>query len=144
MRALEEALLLEYLIASYQRDEPRLQSIQRRTEQIAHPNRIVRLVMALLLSLKGELETACEMLKDVQAESDRDGDPLFALGALCHRARLTVHQGHIRHAYGLSVHAIDRLAALGTPDGMPLMTLLMWCWGACITNGMIWQRLNIT
>jgi LuxR family transcriptional regulator, maltose regulon positive regulatory protein len=116
----EEALLLAYLVASYRQDAARLAEIAQ-TAANAHPDRITRLVLALVVSLGGDFRHACQLLAEAQEMSERDGDIPLALTALFHQCRFQVFLGNLHRAYELSRAALERVRDLGNA-ALPMAT----------------------
>lgn len=106
--------LLAYMMPQYRPDEARLMALVNDKSL----GRGARTSVAMLFSVRGDLETACEMLSSVQDDSELAGDIALMLTALFHRCRLRVYQGLMHHAYVLSQQALHRVAELGRAQSM--------------------------
>lgn len=109
----DEVLLLAYLIASYRQDADQLAQITDVASAHPNPDRITKLVLGLLLMVKGDLHQAAPLMAAAQAESEREGDVGFALTALFHQCRLQVFMGNLHQAHALCQQALDMINTLG-------------------------------
>ncbi len=118
----DEVLLLSYLVASQRRDREWLDVIER--EAAAHVQRspATKLVLALVISLKGDLRRACGLLTEAEAVSERDNDLAGAMTALFHLCRFQVYLGNFHQANELIQRALQKSQALGGA-ALPLVTL---------------------
>lgn len=108
----EEALMLAYLVASYRQDAAQLATIAQTAEK-ARPDRITKLILALVVSLSGDLLRTCQLLAESQEMSERAGDIPLALTALFHQCRFQVFLGNLHRAYDLSQVALQRIREIG-------------------------------
>lgn len=132
-----EALLFAYLVASYRQDAARLTAIAQAAAE-ARPDRVTKLVLGLVLSLKGDLRAACERLTESQEASEREGDVQLALSALFHQCRFQVFLGNLHRAYALSHQALERIGQLGGA-ALPLATMAYTTLGRI---GIEWNQLD--
>ncbi len=102
----DEVLLLSYLVASKRQDAARLEALRREAAENVERSPVVKTVLALLVSLKGDFRFACDLLAEAQAASTRQGDAAAALTALFHQCRFHVYAGNLRQAYTLSEQAL--------------------------------------
>lgn len=108
-----ETLLLAYLVASYQQNAVQLEAIAAEAAALPHPDHLTKLVLALLVSLKSDWRTACQLMAEAQEASEREGDLSAALTALFQRCRMHVFAGELHQAHALSQQALQRVQELG-------------------------------
>jgi len=110
---LSESLFLYYMVASYRHDTARLASVIAAAGAQKQPDRLTKLVLALLLDMKGDLRRACDLMADVQEASEHEGDLSMALTALFHQCRFQVYLGNLHQAYHLSQSALEQIRGMG-------------------------------
>jgi LuxR family maltose regulon positive regulatory protein len=103
----QEALLLAYLVATYRQDTGRLAAIVSAANASEHLDQTVKLILALITSLSGDLRAACQMLAEVQVAAEQMGNATLAHTALFHQCRFEVFQGNLRAAHALSQQALE-------------------------------------
>jgi LuxR family transcriptional regulator, maltose regulon positive regulatory protein len=117
----EESLLLAYLVASYRQDAGRLTAIAQAASARVQPNPVTKMVLALVVSLGGDLHTTCQLLAEAQESAEREGDMSLALTALFHQCRFQVFIGNLHHAYELSQTALSHIHDVGNA-ALPMAT----------------------
>jgi len=76
--------------------------------QLPKSDRFLRSIVAWILSLTGlDPQDGNQALKKVAAMSQEIGNPLIAVTALCHHARLQVRQGRLRQAWEVLERALQ-------------------------------------
>ncbi|MBW7883532.1 MAG: hypothetical protein H3C34_13000 [Caldilineaceae bacterium] len=108
-----ESLLLTYLVATYRLDANRLAALAAAASARSEPDRVAKLVLALVISLTGDLATACRLLAEAQNVSEQQGDTALALTILFHRCRLHVFLGDLHQTHALAQHALARVQEPG-------------------------------
>jgi LuxR family maltose regulon positive regulatory protein len=109
----DEVLVFSYLVASQRQDRAWLDKIAAQAEVSAQHDLMTKVVLALLLSVKGDLRRACQLLSEAQESGERDSEVTLALTALFHQCRLQVFQGNLQQAHALCQQALERIHVLG-------------------------------
>src|SRR5207244_1461398 len=104
-----ESLLLAYLLASYRHDSVRLDAIAAEAQANAQPDPVTKLALGLVLSAKGDLRRACDLMAEAQEAGERAGDLSLALTALFHQCRFHVFLGNLHRAHALSEQALQHI-----------------------------------
>jgi LuxR family transcriptional regulator, maltose regulon positive regulatory protein len=108
-----ESLLLAYLVASYRQDRAKLESVAQTAHLNPHPDATTKLVLGLLMGLRGEWRGASQLMAEAQAMSERAGEFGLALSALLHRCRFLVFAGDLRAAHDGCQMALERIQVVG-------------------------------
>lgn len=117
----DETLMLAYLIATYHQDTARLAAIAAQASANPHPDRITKMVLALVISLSGDLRHACQLLAEVQDASERADDWLTMMTSLFHQCRFQVFLGNLHQAHALCQQALQRIHDQGS-TALPIAT----------------------
>ncbi|HEX2619256.1 MAG TPA: LuxR C-terminal-related transcriptional regulator, partial [Phototrophicaceae bacterium] len=134
----EETLMLAYLIATYRQDGARLAALAAEAAIQPHPDRVTQLVLALIVSLSNDWQTAAQIMAEAQSASERAGDDIMALTALFHQCRFHVFLGNLHQAYELSHQALERVHKLGAA-ALPMATFAHVSLGRILIE---WNRLD--
>lgn len=130
-----ETLLLAYLVASYRHDAARLEAIAEEAAASPNPDRVSKMVLALIVSLGGNWRYACQLMGEARQASEAKGDDSLALTALFQQCRLDVFAGFLHQAYELSQEALQRISELGNIV-LPMATFVH------VSLGRIWIEWN--
>jgi LuxR family transcriptional regulator, maltose regulon positive regulatory protein len=74
-----------------------------------------KLLIAVLLSVQGDMQRASEWMTNVQATSEREGNTVLALTAMFHQCRFTVFLGRLETAHTLAQAALQHMGDAVTP-----------------------------
>ncbi|MBL8160619.1 MAG: hypothetical protein JNJ61_01440 [Anaerolineae bacterium] len=107
----DEALLLRYLINTYQQDAAELARVAAVAAE-RPPSAITHLVRGMSASAMGDFQSACAFLTQATAAADHAGQRDLALNALFNNARLRVFLGDLHEAHALSTQALAYAGAL--------------------------------
>jgi len=93
-------------------DAPRAAELGRQAlAQLPESDRFLRSVVAWILSLArledGDLRAGSQTLAELARTSQKIGNPLIAVAALCHQAKLLMRQGDLRRAHGILGQALQ-------------------------------------